>query len=192
VLHSGKLRGIRAAVDRRAKVFASIDRLSMAREEADREDLLGEATAYVERIEWELDLPDLADATVFAGFRRDGAASFYFGSDHVYHFNAAGELRRAFHQGRLVKAERGRLVGMQRERSDTEVSLVSTEFSAAEAASFCQKTTRELSTLLAALQNHKAKLKGQVPAIEPIEQRVISWLMSHPVIAIAKNARAGG
>lgn len=164
----------------------------MAREEADRENLLGEATAYVERIEWELAEPELAGVKVFAGFRRDGAASFYFGSDPVYHFNAAGELRRAFHQGKLIKAERGCLVGMQRERTDKEVSLVSTEFSDAETITFCRQVASELNTLLAALQNHRAKLLGQVPANDPIEQRVIAWLVSHPVIVIAHNASAGG
>jgi hypothetical protein len=164
----------------------------MAREEADREDLLGEATAYVERIAWELAEPDLDRSTVFAGFRPDGAASFYFDSDPVYHFNATGELRRAFYQGRLIKAERGRLVGMQRKRSEAEVSLVSTEFSADESTTFCQRATRDLSTLLAALQNHRAKLAGQVPAGAPIEQRVIGWLVTHPAIVVAKSARAGG
>jgi hypothetical protein len=164
----------------------------MAREEADSEDLLGTATAYIERIEWQLDLPGLAEATVFVGFRRNGAISFYFGSDPVYHFNATGELRRAFFQGRLIKAEQGRLIGMQRERTDTEVALLSAEFSANETASLCQQATQELRTLLAALQNHRVKLNGQFPANVPIEQRVIAWLVSHPAIVIAQNARANG
>ena len=84
----------------------------MAREEADREDLLGDATAFVERIEWRLPSGDPTAQSdppgqiVFAGFRADDAVSFYFDADPVYHFNAAGQLRRAFCQGLLLKAER--------------------------------------------------------------------------------------
>ena len=70
----------------------------MARDESDREDLLREATALVERIE--LAPADAADDEhIVAGFRRDGALSIYFGADPVYHFNSAGELRRAYCDG---------------------------------------------------------------------------------------------
>src|SRR3954447_20411722 len=102
----------------------------MSRHESDREDLLREATALVERIELTVGGFDLP---VVCGFRRDGAASFYFGADPVYQFNAVGQLRRAFVAGRLIKAERGRLVALSRERTENEVALVRHELSAAEA-----------------------------------------------------------
>ena len=87
----------------------------MAREHHAREDLLHDAHALVPRI-----LVRIADGQasvdVLAGFRGE-SLSLYFGDDPAYHFNAAGELRRAFVAERLVKAERGRLVTLQRRRS---------------------------------------------------------------------------
>src|SRR5688572_18570527 len=65
----------------------------MARQEQDREDILREATALVERVE--LLIPEFPEPIV-AGFRRDGSASFFFGADPVLQFNAQGKLRRAF------------------------------------------------------------------------------------------------
>src|SRR5437588_282047 len=88
----------------------------MARETTDREDLLREATALVERAE--LAVADWPEPVVI-GFRRDGAASIYFGGDPVYQFNARGELRRAFVADRLFKAEHGILAALDRQRSAT-------------------------------------------------------------------------
>ena len=74
----------------------------MARRESDREDLLREATALVERAELTI---EGFDEPIVVGFRRDGSASFFFGADPVYQFNTAFELRRAFVVGLLYKAE---------------------------------------------------------------------------------------
>ena len=79
---------------------------TMSRTEQDREDLLREATALIERVE--LRVSGWSESVV-AGFRRGGQASFFFGADLVYQFNAALQLRRGFHNGQLIKAEDGRL-----------------------------------------------------------------------------------
>src|SRR5689334_1384312 len=73
---------------------------AMAREEHQREDLLREATALVERAE--IRLPG-CEAAIVVGFRRDGAPSFFFGDDFVVQFNPHHELRRGYWNGRLVK-----------------------------------------------------------------------------------------
>src|SRR5262245_10991650 len=99
----------------------------MAREESDREDLLREATALVERIELIVDIGN-AGQHVVAGFRTNGAASIFFGADPVYQFNAAGELRRAYCDGVLIKGSRGRLVSLSRKRLANESLLLSCEF----------------------------------------------------------------
>src|SRR5262245_23531542 len=96
----------------------------MARQESAREDILREATALVERVE--LQVPN-APEHVVVGFRRNGAASVFFGADPVYQFNEAGELRRAYVGGELYKAERGGLVALCRERGEREVALVRRE-----------------------------------------------------------------
>src|SRR5262245_33423639 len=120
----------------------------MSRRESDREDLLREATALVERAEF-----TLADdrEPIVVGFRRDGSASFYFGADPVFQFNAASELRRAFVGGLLYKAERGRLVALRRERSETELALVRSEISDEQSEALLADLKSRLSQLYAAL-----------------------------------------
>ena len=90
----------------------------MARDQSSREDLLREATALVERIELRIAGPMSVkhdrDDHVVVGFRANGSASFFFGEDPVYQFNSAGQLRRAYCGGLLIKAAHGRLVSLQR------------------------------------------------------------------------------
>src|SRR5687767_11977524 len=114
---------------------------NLAASESDREDLLREATALVERAE--LKLPGFVDPVVI-GFRRDGSASFFFGADPVYQFNSAGELRRAYIGGLLYKAEQGRLIGLSRERSQTETALIRHELTADKAAVILESLRTDL------------------------------------------------
>ena len=88
-----------------------------------REDLLREATALVERIELVPHRDRQFDASepIVVGFRADGALSIFFGDDPVYQFNAAGELRRAYCDGLLFKAVQ-RPAGFARARADGERS----------------------------------------------------------------------
>src|SRR4051794_11750471 len=132
----------------------------MARNEADREDLLREATALVERIE--LTIAGFNEPIV-CGFRRDGSASFYFGADPVYQFNAAGQLRRAFLAGRLLKAERGRLIALRRERSQQEIALVRDELAAEAQAALLADLGRRLERLEQTLQAGDYSVHGEVP-----------------------------
>ena len=83
----------------------------MARDEHDREDLLAEARALVERVS--LQIAGL-EQPVFIGFRRDDSASFYLGADRVYQFTSEGQLRRAFVGESPFKAEDGRSVELLR------------------------------------------------------------------------------
>jgi hypothetical protein len=158
----------------------------MAREEHDREDLLREATAMVERAS--LRVGFFAEP-VFVGFRRDGAVSFYFGGDPVYQFNAAGELRRAFCDGALYKAVRGELVEMHRERTDAETRLVSRSLSQAESIALRSRMTELLRALLAAIQPQSGaasstgtgafELLGEVPEGGQVAGRAAAWLTVH-------------
>src|SRR5688572_5223634 len=93
----------------------------MARESQDREDLLAEATALVERVE--LAIPGEREPVV-AGFRRDGCLSLFFGADPVYQFNTSNMLRRAYVGGKLYKAEKGHLIALDRRRESGGVYLV--------------------------------------------------------------------
>jgi len=160
----------------------------MARHESDREDLLREATALVERAE--LQIPGESEP-VTVGFRKDGSLSLFFGGDPVYQFNTAGELRRAFAGGLLYKAERGRLVALRRERSENEVALVRRELSDDETEAFLTAMRERLLRLGKALQSGQSQLLGQFPADAEVPVRVGNWLNALPVVlAIASRPNA--
>ena len=161
----------------------------MAREESDREDLLREATALVERIEL-APVGESAGQHVVAGFRAGGAVSFYFGAEPVYQFNAAGELRRAFCNGLLIKASCGRLVSLSRKRLTTEVQLLSHELSDVEQADFVAKMRDRLQRFAAALETSQLTIVGQVPADADVLGRLRKWMATHDGQKIATSARA--
>lgn len=161
----------------------------MSRSESDREDLLRDATALVERIE--LTAPGLSEPIVI-GFRKDGSASFYFGADPVYQFNTASELRRAYVDGLLYKAERGRLVSLTRQRSDAAVTLLRAELDTRESAALLDALQSRLDRLRSAFARGAFVLVGQVPADANIVPRLQNWLAALPrpiTIAPSPNER---
>jgi hypothetical protein len=162
----------------------------MSRRESDREDLLREATALVERVE--LKLSGKEDSVV-AGFRRDGAASFFFGADPVYQFNATGELRRAFVGGLLYKTDGGKLVEMRRERTAKAVELRSRQLDAAETATFLTQAEAALDRLKSALAATQFEVVGQVShdiSSPNVVARVSAWLAARPQqISLAQTSR---
>ncbi len=163
----------------------------MARVERDREDLLREAKALVQRVE--IRTEGVAESVV-AGFRRDGSATFYFGMELVFQFNSACELRRGFQDGRLLVAEKRRLVALTRQRSSgDEVALVRHLLDRAEHEQFLQLMDERLCRLADSLRNGKFSLIGQVPQDEEVLDRVQSWLaaLARPV-RIANRPHVGG
>jgi hypothetical protein len=160
----------------------------VARHESRREDLLREATALVERIE--IQLPENEEPIV-VGFRRDGAASFFFGADPVFQFNARLELRRAFVNGRLLKAERGRLIALQRERTPEQVLLLSSELAPEDAADVLQACNQRLAALRGALVTGSAQVLRCHPTHADVLARVLHWLTKLPnSVAIAQRPHA--
>jgi hypothetical protein len=159
----------------------------MAREESSREDLLREATALVERFELVPHSDDLGCSRVVAGFRRDGALSLFFDEDPVYQFNAVGELRRAYCDGWLLKAVGGRLVAMQRVRTQDQVQLVSHELSEAEKASMLAQMAEYLRKLAVLLDDKSFEIAGQVPSDAEVPDRLRNWLATHPRWSVARR-----
>jgi hypothetical protein len=158
----------------------------MAHRESDREDLLREATALVERAE--LRIPAEPEP-IIVGFRRDGSASFFFGAELVYQFNSAGELRRAYVVGLLYKAECGRLISLRRQRSDTEVALLRTELKNDDAQTLLREARDRLLRLRQALESDSFTLIGQVPRDGNVVSRVTAWLTELPAqISVAQVA----
>lgn len=144
----------------------------MARQESDREDLLREATALVERVE----LVCGASETIVIGFRAEGSGSIYFGQDPALHFNPRSELRRAFVDGELIKAEGGRLVSLTRERTAASVNLMRREWDEPTTHAFLERVVERLTRLGSCLQSGDYAVQGKVPADAPVERRAARWL----------------
>lgn len=166
----------------------------MARQESSREDLLGEATALVERIELvphastKQMLKSIVPLTpIVAGFRKSGSLSLFFGEDPVYQFNAQGELRRAYRRGLLYKAVRGRLASLQRKRSDEKTELVSHDLTIAEQTHLVDDMIIHLSDFAKLLNSSEFEVNGQVPADADILGRLRKWLIAHNGLPIAKR-----
>jgi hypothetical protein len=145
----------------------------MARDEADREDLLSEARALVERAEV---IVSGFDGTIVLGFRRDGAWSFFFDGDPAFHFNARSELRRVFAGGRLIKAESNRLVAMDRQRTAEEVVLLSRPLSKDGQTRLLRELESRLAALQSAIENGQLEVVGQVPADGAVIEAARHWL----------------
>src|SRR5436190_17503305 len=126
----------------------------MARHEAEREDLMAEATALRERIEYSV--PGLSEPVV-AGFRESGQWSIYFGSDPVYHFAADGALRRAFLEGDLFRSQGTTLARLTRVRTGDEVQLVRHDLAAAELEQFADRMKERLASLKGAIETGSAQ-----------------------------------
>lgn len=161
----------------------------MSRHEADREDLLSEATALVHRAE--LRIEGFAEPIVI-GFRRDGAATVFVGQDPVFQFNSAGQLRRGYVGGRLLKADRGRLAALTRQRQMDAVVLLRHDLDDTETAAFLALAEQTLSRIRGQLAEGRFKLLGEVPADGESVARIRRWLGELPAsLKIATSPRAG-
>ncbi len=155
----------------------------MARQPEEREDLLREATAMVERAEFSVRaVPGREstrldqDASRVVGFRRDGSGSIFLGSDPVYQFNQEGHLRRAHCEGVLIKAEHGRLVQLTRDRTSVAVNLMRHTMSDREQTTFLAELTSRLQALCRQVARGEYDLIGQVPADVDVMDRIGTWL----------------
>jgi len=157
----------------------------MAREESRREDLFREATALIERIELapreneSLSAAGHAGEHVVAGFRRDGALSIFFGEDPVYQFNAAGELRRAYVGGRMLKAVGGHFASLERVRTEHETQLVRHDLTPDEQALFETTMQDDLKHFARVINADGFSVVGQLPTDSDVLGRVKNWLAAH-------------
>jgi hypothetical protein len=132
----------------------------MARHEADREDLMREATALRERVE--LEVPHETEPVV-AGFRQAGRLSLYFGQDPAFHFDPEGGLRRAFCGGDLYRSQGTTLARLRRQRTPHATNLVRHDLTPDELDAFLRQMRSRLQRLLAALQSGTARIRERFP-----------------------------
>jgi hypothetical protein len=169
----------------------------MTHEESPREDLLREATALVERIELvprveagQSSLTVFPGRTIVAGFRRNGALSVFFSEEEVYHFNAPGELRRAYLNGHLYKAVKGQLVVLTRLRTPEQVELRSQPLTVAEQAAFTARMSKSHAALASDLAADNFVVQRQVPPNVDVVARLRAWLADHATWSIAARPNA--
>ncbi len=86
----------------------------MTRQESDKEDLIQEATALVERAEIEC---EGWSKIITVGFFQDGRCAVYFDQDLFYQFDDRGLLRRAFEAGFLYRSQGSGLAQLDRRRT---------------------------------------------------------------------------
>lgn len=157
----------------------------MAREESDREDLLREATALVERAEL-----DVRGQAVVMGFRHGGEFSVFFAAQPVYQFNRHGELRRAYAQGLLYKAQHGRLASLDRVRTPAAVELRRHDLDDAETTRFLRQMRDDLQPLAECLEAGSYSLVGQIPVDADVAARALPVLRE--IIREPRVARTPG
>lgn len=131
----------------------------MARQQADRGDLLGELTALVRRVELQI-----GDRSVVFGFRSNRSASMYFGQDFVVGCNPMHEVRRVFLHGRLYRAEPGRrVVRLEPERREDETVLHSRELEAPDQVQLRSVLRWHIEMLCRAMAGDRYRVVGCVP-----------------------------
>ena len=159
----------------------------MARVGEDREDLLRDARNLSPRVQLRAVIGG-RDAAVFAGFRGE-SLSLYFGPEPVFHFNAAGELRRAFLSGRIVKAENGRLFGMERVVGENQVELLTSAVPEDEQSRVFADLVSRLTGLRAAFDRGDVAIEGLEPADGDAVERLKRWLERHATLSVAASPR---
>lgn len=169
----------------------------MAKQKQDKEDILREATALVNRVELKLGGEGESDDSVFVGFRRDGSVSFFYGGEPVYQFNTQHAFRRGYYQSTMLKAEQGKLVQLTRSREGEQLVLLSREFNAQQSSEFLEEMRQNLLNLLAAIRNDEYELIGFVVVEETTAQQLLfqiaDWIEQHAVqIRIADVPNVAG
>lgn len=169
----------------------------MAKQEVDREDILREATALVNRVELKVLGRADGDHIVF-GFRECGSLAVYFGSEPVYQFNVNQALRRAYHQGCLLKAVDCLLVSMRRERHDRKLQWISTSWDDEKTREFVGQVCRDMSQLVIAIETGEVQVIGFVTAMqqttaETLTTQFCDWCNDHlPDLQVARVPGVSG
>jgi hypothetical protein len=160
----------------------------MTRQENDREDLLREATGLIDRVEirirgW--------TAPLVAGFRDHGAVSLFVGQDEVYQFDTHLAWRRGYWQGKLLKAERGRLIELTRQRTPTQTVLQRRELTSGEEQAHLLRLSGRIEQLRRSLREGRFETLGEASKSgNAVIPRLADWLDTFPTtVEIADTAR---
>jgi len=146
---------------------------TMAKEQSDREDIMREAKALTRRVS--LNVSCFPEA-VIVGFRRNSAMSIFIDQDPVYQFNSVGELRRGYIDGKLIKAEQGKLASLTRQHLDYQVVLMRHDLDEAEHADFISQLHCHLDQLHQSLSDGSFQVNECVPVEDDVVTEIIAAL----------------
>lgn len=169
--------------------------MPLAKQEHDKEDILREATALVNRIE--LRSTDGSwKSTVHVGFRRDQSIAFFFGAEPVYQFNVQHQFRRAYFNGLLLKAENGKIVQLRRQREAGQLMLLRKQWNSHQQEEFLRVLQHDLMHLKDLGQSGMLEICGTVVeggTAEELLLSILDWIEVHVVdIQIANVPNVAG
>lgn len=112
-----------------------------------RENLMQDATAYARRL---MIRNTKTGESIFAGMRKPGGWSIYFGEDPVYQFNAQNKLRRVHFEDQNYAASAGKLYLLHRARvgGRVEIKKIYSVYTEQRMLADCLKRLRELAELI--------------------------------------------
>jgi len=154
----------------------------VSKQQQNKEDILREATALVNRIEIKFSQKAVSKESVFVGFRRDGAVSFFFGAEPVYQFNTRHEFRRGYCKGAMLKADNGKICNLTRVREGDQLVLLSRDYSDEQTAEFLEEMKHALLVLYKEIRGGQWSILGAVVeagTAEELLNRVADWLETH-------------
>ncbi len=154
----------------------------MAKQQQDKEDILREATALVNRIELKVPENSSWEDSVFVGFRRDQSISFFFGGEPVYQFNIRNQFRRGYDRGVLLKAEHGQLVQLRQERENGKLVLLRRVWEETETTEYLESVRMNLAALRDLVRRNLVEIVGAVVEIgtpEELLQQITHWIDQH-------------
>jgi hypothetical protein len=172
----------------------------MARHEADKEDLIAEASALVDRFEFVNRAETAADTDkgqepgdaasvepsdteasafenqshVVAGFRRDASFSIYFGQNPFYQFTPQHRLRRAWEDGYLFRSQGHTLARLDRQRGPTGTVLQRTDLTAAELEGFFDRMRNHLDRFIRCIDTGELTLQRAVAGTQRTTTDVVN------------------
>ncbi len=139
----------------------------MARQESDREDLFAEAVAFDRKIELS-ELTGNRDATIVAGYRRNGLFTIYLHPDEMYQFTSDLLLRRAYVDGALYRTQGETLAKLVRHRMPDVSELLRSDLSSGELAAVLERARRNLECFFDKFDRKHYRIVRQFPEREDL------------------------
>lgn len=157
--------------------------VGMPRQEHDKEDLITDAVALINRVEYSVYSDGLTSPQIVtAGFRSDHCLSVYFDQDPFYQFDLSGLLRRSYADGLLFRSQGDTLAKIKRQRSDGQVTLLRTDLTSTELQDFRASMQLRLQLLKNAIQSKTAvRLRSvtEMPNFDTTLTKQIDAILGH-------------